>query len=223
MLVLKSFTPVYRDAELFARWVELAAFMPVFRTHEGAYPPGNVQHDSAPHVLAHFALMAAVHRAWAPLRRELVAEAAVTGAPIMRHLFIHFPDDQVAAGIETQFMLGPDMLVAPVLQPCFAALRGGGCRHRVYLPAGCWTPLAWRAAPAAPQTTCRASGEWVMIDAPLGAPPVFYSGKSVHGARLQVAVAKELRERCAAGATADAAFACAHAGIAAQPPPRGEL
>ena len=223
MLVLKTFTPVFRDAELFARWVELAAFMPVFRTHEGAYPPGNVQHDSAPHVLAHFALLAAVHRAWAPLRRELVAEAASAGAPVMRHLVIHYPDDDVAAGIETQFLLGPHVMVAPVLRPCRGALRGGGCPHRVYVPAGCWTPLAWRAEPALAQTTCRASGQWVTLDAPLGAPLVFYTSRSPHGARLQEAVSKELGERCAGGNSASMAFACAHAGVPAAGQPRGEL
>lgn len=58
-----------------------------------------------------------------------MAAAAATGAPPMRPLFFDFPDDPACYPVEDQFMLGPDILVAPVLDE-------GAASHTVYLPAG---------------------------------------------------------------------------------------
>jgi alpha-D-xyloside xylohydrolase len=55
--------------------------------------------------------------------------AADSGLPAMRPLFVDFPADDRAWTVEDQFMLGPDLLVAPVLSP------GPGTRL-VYLPTG---------------------------------------------------------------------------------------
>ena len=80
-------------------------------------------------------------------------------------MFLHFPGDPATASIDTQFMLGPDVLVAPVLHPCSllpdaaaaapslgrngSSVSGGGaCAHRAYLPRGEWKPLEWVAFPS---------------------------------------------------------------------------
>jgi alpha-D-xyloside xylohydrolase len=64
----------------------------------------------------------------------LYAEHARTGDPIMRALGYEFPGDPVAAPVDDCFLLGPDILVAPVLEP-------GATDRVVYLPAGCsWLP-----------------------------------------------------------------------------------
>ncbi len=65
-----------------------------------------------------------------PYLWALAHEATESGVPVMRPLALEFPTDPVAAHIETQFMLGPSLLVCPVLNP-----EG---RRRVYLPAGRW-------------------------------------------------------------------------------------
>ena len=62
---------------------------------------------------------------WACARQ---ASASLT--PLCRPMCLEFPDDPLAAGIETQYMLGPSLLVAPVFN------EEGRCR--VYLPAGRW-------------------------------------------------------------------------------------
>jgi alpha-D-xyloside xylohydrolase len=62
--------------------------------------------------------------------------AAERGLPPMRPLFVDFPGDAAAWRAEDQFLFGPDLLVAPVLEP-------GATRRAVYLPAGsAWTEAA---------------------------------------------------------------------------------
>jgi alpha-D-xyloside xylohydrolase len=71
-----------------------------------------------------------------PYLLELSEQAHRTGAPVMRPLFFGFPDDDHAWRVDDQFLLGPDVLVAPVTE--------SGARSRtVYLPAGTrWTDTA---------------------------------------------------------------------------------
>jgi alpha-glucosidase len=119
-----------RSPELLQRWAEMAAFTPVFRTHEGNRPDDNAQVYSDEASLEHFSRMARVFRAWLPYRRALVREAEDTGHPVMRHLFLHSPEDSVARRLRfEQFLVGSELLVAPVMEP-------GVQRARVYLPAG---------------------------------------------------------------------------------------
>lgn len=60
-------------------------------------------------------------------------EAAASGVPVMRPMALEFPDDPAAAHLDRQYMLGPDLLVAPV----FSA-EGD---VEFYVPAGEWTHL----------------------------------------------------------------------------------
>ena len=60
-------------------------------------------------------------------------EATVTGVPVMRPMALEFPDDPTALHLDRQYMLGADLLVAPV----FSA--SGDVSF--YLPAGEWTHL----------------------------------------------------------------------------------
>jgi alpha-D-xyloside xylohydrolase len=57
-----------------------------------------------------------------------MAAAADTGTPPMRPLFFDFPNDPGCCTVEDQYMFGPDILVAPVLEQ-------GATSRRVYLPA----------------------------------------------------------------------------------------
>jgi alpha-glucosidase len=155
-----SIPVVRRTKELLQRWMELNAFTPVFRTHEGIDPAVAWQYDSDQETLAHFRRCVQLYRAWGDLRRELVAEAATTGHPVMRHLVLHHPDDAQVLGLSHQYLLGPDLLIAPVVEP-------GATTAHLYLPAGHWRHLwtdAFRDDPA---------GGWIDVPAPIGQPPVF--------------------------------------------------
>lgn len=81
------------------------------------------------------------------------------GIPPMRPLFVDFPDDSVAWTVEDQFLLGPDLLIAPILAPGIAA-------RTVYLPSG----TSW--ADAAPGAV-HAGGSEVRVSAPPDRIPVF--------------------------------------------------
>ena len=151
---------IARTNELLQRWMELAAFTAVFRTHQGLDPAIEAQFDSTPENMAHFARFAKVYKGLASYRKGLVAEAAGRGYPVARHLFLHYPDDPNTYALRYQFLLGPDLLVAPVLNK-------GADTVDVYFPAGsAWVDL-WTGADAG------SVGDWSTMPAPLGKPAVF--------------------------------------------------
>jgi alpha-glucosidase len=157
-----------RTAELILRWSEMAAFTPFMRSHEGNRPKDNLQLDSSPDILAHFARMSRVHAALAPYVRALCDEAAATGLPLQRPLFLHFEADEACYPIETQYLYGADLLVAPVIE-------AGRSDWDVYLPAGADWVHVWSHAR-------HAGGQWLSVAAPIGAPPVFWRADSQHAA-----------------------------------------
>ncbi len=67
---------------------EMAAFTAVMRSHEGNRPRDNIQIDQDAEVLAHFARMTAIYVHLAPYLKTLSAEAAETGLPVQRPLFL---------------------------------------------------------------------------------------------------------------------------------------
>lgn len=144
--------------ELFLRWTELGAFTPIMRTHDGADRTANWRWDADPETTAHFRRFARVHDALAPELAALVAEAAATSAPIVRHLMLVFPDDVASRAVHDQFMLGDRLLVAPVLAE-------GAVTRAVYLPPGTWYDV-WTG-------TAYAGGSNHLVPAPIGSPPVF--------------------------------------------------
>ncbi|MDN3495657.1 alpha-xylosidase [Planococcus sp. APC 4015] len=68
-----------------------------------------------------------------PYLYRLGLDAVATGIPLMRPLALEFPDDPAVAYLDRQYMLGPDLLVAPVFS------ESGDVEF--YLPSGTWTSL----------------------------------------------------------------------------------
>ncbi len=169
---------IYRTRELLLRWIELSAFTPFYRTHEGNSPEASIQIDSAPDLLEAFAKFAKIYKSIADYREILFKEASARGYPLVRHLWLHYPDDSEAAAIKDQWLLGPDILVAPILDPVTQ-------RRRVYLPSGPWTHL-WTGQTFDTQKfgPNPATGQWIEVAAPMGQPPVFYKPGSMVGERL---------------------------------------
>jgi alpha-D-xyloside xylohydrolase len=119
------------SAELYLRWAQVAVFASHLRFH-GTTP-------REPWVFG--AEIEAVVRRWLELRYQLIPyletclkEAALTGMPVMRAMPLAFPEQPEAWAFDTQYMFGPDLLVAPILQP--------GGRVRLYLPQGEWRDFA---------------------------------------------------------------------------------
>ncbi|MBA4747353.1 MAG: alpha-glucosidase [Sphingopyxis sp.] len=148
---------IVRTAELLHRWFDFCAFTPVLRTHEGNRPDDNLQVDSTPELLAHFALMTRLHAALAPYVRAAGVAAGATGLPLMRALFLHYPDDRETWTLQDQYLYGRDLMVAP-------AVTEGASARDVYLPGDDWVDFYSGAAVAA---------GWHSVAAPNGKPPVF--------------------------------------------------
>jgi len=81
---------------------------------------------------------------------------------MMRAMALEFPNDREAVAVEDQFMLGPDVLIAPILEP-------GATERRVYLPKGEWADL-W--------TGMSTTAGWVTAPTPPDAIPVYIRGGS---------------------------------------------
>lgn len=123
-----------RTKELFLRWAEMAAFTPVMRTHEGNRPDENFQYYEDEDCMNRLARLVDVYTMMAPYIKKLVAENAKTGIPVQRPLFLHNEEDEASYDIQYEYMLGEDMVVAPV----YLAER---FQWEVYLPKGEWIHL----------------------------------------------------------------------------------
>ncbi len=144
--------------ELYLRWTELGAFTPIMRTHEGNNRDQNWNWDSDPQTVEHFRRFSKIHDALGPLWLELRDEAEQSSLPMVRHLLLKFGQDREVWGISDQFMLGDQLLVAPVVNEAQTT-------KRVYLPEGQWYHIWSGDMYEGPQR--------VTVDAPIGAPPVF--------------------------------------------------
>jgi len=99
-----------------------------------------------------------------PYLREVMRDAHENGQPVMRAMFHDFPDDERAWTCDDQYMLGPDLLVAPVVIE-------GAIRREVCLPAGTtWTSL-WSGSR-------HEGGQVITVDAPIEDIPVFVRGNA---------------------------------------------
>lgn len=130
---LEGRPPLSRAAqeELYLRWVEFGAFSPIMRDTLGDKGRHAIYMDSDARTLGAFRRYAQLHQQLFPYFYAAARVAHLTGLPIMRHLFLAYPTDPRVYGLDDEYLLGPDLLVAPVTAP-------GVDRRTVYLPAGAW-------------------------------------------------------------------------------------
>ncbi|HEY5656699.1 MAG TPA: TIM-barrel domain-containing protein [Myxococcota bacterium] len=150
--------------ELYARWSQLGALYPLARTHSGwlAHARQPWRSRRRAERAAHAAM--SLRMRLLPYLYGLFREAEADGAPVWRPLFFEFPHDATSAAIDDQFMLGPALLAAPVLER--------GARERsVYLPPGTW--ISWH-------DDARYTGpRHLAVAAPLERIPLFVRAGSV--------------------------------------------
>ena len=141
--------------ELYVRWFQFGAFCPLFRAHGRTWhlrlpwgwnlgdlgPEETATYQGAgrpPDAELHNAAVEPICRKYLELRYRLmpylysaVRECSMTGMPIVRALWLHYPDDPAAVSRGDQYLWGRDLLVAPVVEK-------GATSRRVYLPRGAW-------------------------------------------------------------------------------------
>jgi sulfoquinovosidase len=116
---------------LLLRWAELAALTPFYRLHNSGNAGTQMPWSFDPQTVAIYKRYAALHIAAEPLIMQLWRHADATGTPIMRPLWLDYAGDPTAAAQDEEWLLGPDVLVAPVV-------KQGATSRSVYFPRGCW-------------------------------------------------------------------------------------
>jgi alpha-D-xyloside xylohydrolase len=149
--------------ELYTRWFQYAAFLPIFRAH-GSRVENEVWSygkQAEPILVKYLRLRYELM----PYVYSLAYSTYRTGAPYMRALFMDFPNDPKVADLRDEYMFGPAFLVAPVTEQ-------GVTHRRVYLPAGSdwfnyWTNERLR------------GGRTVDVAAPIETLPLFVRAGSI--------------------------------------------
>ena len=145
--------------ELLARFVEFCALWPRFvmnSWNDDGTTTTPWLHES---VLTQIRAVMALRERLLPAMYTLMWRAAAFDEPVVRPLFYDFPEDRAAHDVIDAFMLGPDILVAPVLEPGVITKRLYAPRH----PGGWYELETMRHHPG---------GAIMELDAPLGHLPV---------------------------------------------------
>ncbi|CAL9639382.1 hypothetical protein SUDANB105_06307 [Streptomyces sp. enrichment culture] len=150
--------------ELYLRWFQLGAYLPLFRTHASMRAGRREPWEFGPEVLEHARVALLERRRLLPYFVTLAHLARRTGAPYVRPLWWGTPEDRALRDCEDAFLLGDCLLVAPVLDP-------GTDRRAVRLPRGRWYDTVTERAYEGPAQ--------VLVEAPLSRVPVFARAGSV--------------------------------------------
>lgn len=150
-------------AELYVRWLQFGVFNPISRAHhEGnnAVEPwlfgDEAERISRQSIELKYQLF--------PYLYTYAREAYDTGLPMMRAMILEYPDDPEAIKAESQFMIGSELLVAPVVEK-------GAEVKRVYLPQGEW--IAFDVG------TKYKGGQWIDFPVTLETIPLFARSGSI--------------------------------------------
>lgn len=164
--------------ELWFRWAELGAFTPVMRTHHGTHAALNHSLATDLESTAHWKRYAEIHvRLYPYLRALMIAAtrndddgaAGLGPLPMWIPLPLLFANDEPVWSVKDEVMLGPSLLLAPVVVE-------GALTRSVTLPSGRWVAFPMPGSPAGSLGASRESfsGPAVVdVDAALGEIPVF--------------------------------------------------
>ena len=112
------------DRELYARWLQICALMPIMRF---SIPPWDYDDE----LFFITDRMIRSRQEYSDEILSLVDDWALTGDPLIRPLWWIAPRDEVALVIDSEFLLGDNILVAPIVEK-------GALMRDVYLPEGYW-------------------------------------------------------------------------------------
>ena len=120
--------------ELLTRWMQAGTFFPVMRSHNNVEVRPHFPWLFGPQAEAAIRKALELRYRLVPLLYSLGHQAFATGEPLMRPLVMQYPADPKVADLSSEWLLGHDLLAAPVVQ-------AGGFRT-VYLPDDIWYDFA---------------------------------------------------------------------------------
>ncbi|MGW6443306.1 TIM-barrel domain-containing protein [Lentzea sp. NPDC055074] len=144
--------------DMYARWVQLGAFQPITRLHSNHSDRLPWQYGPAAQASATKFLN--LRERLVPYIYSLAEQAQRTGVPLQRPAWLEYPGSPEAyTTVDSQFLLGPDLLVAPITTP------GDVGSTRVWFPPGQWTDYF--------TGQVHQGNTWATVSAGLDTMPVF--------------------------------------------------
>lgn len=163
--------------ELYVRWIQYGAFLPMFRSH-GTDTPREIWNFGAPGEPFYEAIAKAIRMRYQlmPYIYSLAGRVTQEHYTMMRSLLFDFGEDSQAAALDTEFLFGDSILVCPVTRPMYYEKGSREIQEekvwRCYLPEGCgwydfWTGAYFK------------GGQWVEAEAGLEKIPLFVREGSI--------------------------------------------
>jgi len=164
--------------ELYTRWLQYAAFLPMFRSH-GTDAAREIWRfgEAGTRFYDVMAKFIRLRYRMMPYIYSLAAQVTLESAAMVRAVALDFPEDRATHGLLDEFLFGPALLVCPVTQPMYfesgsRALSGVAETRAVYLPEGAVWYDFWTEA-------LHEGGGVVESDAPLETMPLYVRGGSI--------------------------------------------
>ncbi len=150
--------------ELLCRWVQAGCFSPFFRNHSAMGTRRQEPWQFNEEVLSVYRKYVKLRYKLLPYIYDLFFQGEQTGEPIMRPLVYHYEKEEAARGCNDEFLLGENILVAPVVTQ-------GMTKRMVYLPEGIWYDYWTKEKQVGPV--------WIVKDAPIDVCPMYVKAGSV--------------------------------------------
>ncbi len=149
--------------ELLTRWTQVGAFTPFFRNHSAIGTIRQEPWEFGEQYEKIIKRYIELRYEWLPQFYTLFYQASITGTPVMRPLWWHNLQDENTFNLSNQFMVGNNVIIAPILEP-------NSIYRSVYLPEGEWYDY-WR-------DDIYEGGKYHLIKADLSTLPIFVKANS---------------------------------------------
>lgn len=150
--------------ELLCRWIQAAMFSPLFRNHAAKGTKDQEPWRFSKEVADINRKYIELRYKFLPYIYDLFYKGETTGLPVMRPLVLHYPTDPEVRNLNSEFLAGENILVAPVLEQ-------GATKRMVYLPEGTWYDY-W--------TGEKVEGkQYILKDAPIDVCPIYIKAGSI--------------------------------------------
>ena len=150
--------------ELMSRWIEAAMFSPFFRNHSAKGTRRQEPWMLGEQVVDIYRKYVSLRYQFLPYIYDLFYQGEKTGLPVMRPLVLHYEDDENTKNLNNEFLVGENILVAPVVEQ-------GATRRMIYLPKGTWYDF-WTKEKIE-------GGTYILREAPIDVCPMYIRSGSI--------------------------------------------